>query len=545
MSVENPAVPLSTLADGDTYDALTGGTETATGIKVTRTKALGVSALWRAVNLISNDVGRHAFRVYMYDGAGLVADPEHRAAKVMRRPNEMMTPFTFRQVVQAHALTEGNGYSYIYRDPVTAFPLALWPLDPNRTWPVRANGTLWYVFEYDEPIPGRRRNKRGMVKIPSADMIHIKGLGFDGLTGYPVTRILRETIGGAIAARDYGSRFFRNNARPGLALEVPVSMKPEAVNNLRESWEKLHTGLTNAHRVAILRDGVKLVTYDTSAKNAQLLENREFDAREIANVIGVPPHKLGDPSKTAYNSLESENNGYREDTLDSWFVAWEQECDAKLLTEEEKVAESHCCKFDARPLSRLNATDRATFYNQGINGGWLNQDEVRGYENLNPLPSGQGKLYYRPVNLAPITADQPTTNPAPVPSAQPAAASESADAVRAAVCDIGRETTERMIRRLITQAERLAKRPAELRTWLLRNDGMAGENNSVIADAVRPVVVAIRAAGGQCDDPEAFAAKLTDEFAQAIIPAIGAVSDLAASIRNVAKTIPVNTRWEY
>lgn len=418
-SAENPAVPLSSLADGDTYDALTGGGSTSSGVKVTRDKTLGLSAIWRGVNLIAGDVGRHAFRVYQYDGAGMVPDRAHQAALVMRRPNDMMTPFTFRQTLQAHALLDGNGYSYIQRDEA-ARPIELLPLDPSRTWPVRVGGVLWYVFETDYPVKGRRRTK-GMVKIPAADMLHIKGLGFDGLCGYGVVQILRETIGGAIASRDYGTRFFKNDGRPGVVLEVPAGMKEAAVTNLRESWSKMHEGLANAHRTAILRDGVKLVPLGAAnARDAQLLENREFDSREIANVLGVPPHKLGDPSKTAYNSLESENQGYQEDTLDRWFVSWEQEADSKLLTEEEKANESHCCKFDARPISRVALAARGSYYSQAIMNGWLNRDEVRGYENLNPIPGGKGKDYDRPVNTQPISNVPAPTVPQPTSEADAA-----------------------------------------------------------------------------------------------------------------------------
>lgn len=425
MSAENPAVPLSSIADGDDmFDTLTGG-KTASGARVNRKTALGLSAVWRGVNLIAGDVGRHPFRVYRYDGAGLVADPRHQAARVMRRPNDYMTPFTFRQTLQAHALLSGNGYAYIVRDLADGRPLELLPLDPDRTWPVRANGVLWYVSQSDSPVPGRRRNAKLFVKVPATDMLHVKGLGFDGLTGYPVLRILRETFGGAIASRDYGARFFRNDGSPGIALQCPAAMKETAVTNLRESWTRLHVGFDNAHRPAILRDGVTIGTVPkASAREAQLLENRSFDAREIANVLGVPPHKLGDPSRTAYNSLESENDGYHEDTLDRWFIAWEQEADWKLLTEEEKEQESHCCKFDPRPISRVPLSQRGAYYSQAITGGWLSPDECRAYENLNPRPDGKGGVFAMPANLMPVTpADPPApTEPTDPPAADPAPA---------------------------------------------------------------------------------------------------------------------------
>lgn len=415
MSVENPAVPLSSLADGDdTYDALTGGSYTGSGAKVNRRTALGLSAVWRGVNLISGDVGRHSFRVYQYDGAGLTPDRAHQAALVMRRPNEYMTPFTFRQTLQAHALLSGNGYAYILRD-ASARPYELLPLDPDTTWPVRVGGQLWYVSQVtDAPVKGARRGVKTMVKIPAPDMLHIKGLGFDGLTGYPVLKILRETLGAAVAARDYGARYFLNDASPGVVLEVPAGMKDTAITNLRNTWGSIHEGFKKSHRPAILRDGVKLVPFaKATARDAQMLESRAFDAREVANVLGVPPHKVGDPSRTAYNSLESENQGYHEDTLGRWFVAWEQECDAKLLTEYEKVQESHCCKFDPRPLSGVPLAQQASFFSTMFNIGSLNVDEIRALINLNPLPNGAGKIYRVPVNLAPATAPVATPTPEP------------------------------------------------------------------------------------------------------------------------------------
>ena len=416
MSVENPAVPLSSLAEGDdTYDSLTGGPAGSSGVKVNRRTALGLSAVWRGVNLIAGDVGRHSFRVYRYDGAGLVADPLHRAARVMRRPNDYMTPFTFRQTLQAHALLSGNGYAYIVRSPIDGFPMELLPLDPDRTWPVRVNGELWYVSQSGEPVKGKRRNG-AMVKIRASDMLHIKGLGSDGLVGYPVLKVLRETLGAAVAARDYGARYFKNDASPGVVLIVPAGMKDAAVANLRKTWGAMHEGFTKSHRPAILRDGVTLAPFaKATARDAQMLESRAFDAREVANVLGVPPHKVGDPSRTAYNSLESENQGYQEDTLDRWFVAWEQECDAKLLLESEKASETHCCKFDPRPLARVPLAQRGAYYSTMINAGVLNVDECRGFENMNPLPDGKGKVYRSPVNLAPATAPAPITEPAPEP----------------------------------------------------------------------------------------------------------------------------------
>lgn len=413
MSVENPAVPLSeAFEDTDGYDLLAGGGNVA-GTKVNRSRVLGYSSVWRAVNLISSGVGRLPIEVYRWiEPRGVVMgrrpDYEHPARRVLRRPNEYTTPIVFRKTIQSHALIEGNGYAYIVRD-LAARPVELLILDPRRTWPVRVNGELWYVSECGDPIPGKRR-RFGLVKIPCADVLHIQGLGSDGLCGYPVFRLLRETFGAALAARDYGARFFGNDGRPGIALVVPAGMKDTTVDHLRGSWERLHKGLNNAHRAAILRDGVTLQTFGAGAKDAQLLENRVFDAREISNVFGVPSHKLGDPSGAAYSSRESENQSFLDDTLDDWLVTWEQELALKLLTEFEKEAESHVIEFGRRALLRTDAAGRSTYYNGAIQSGWLSRDEVREEEGYNPIPGGKGAEFVLPVNVA----------PAPAPAATPA-----------------------------------------------------------------------------------------------------------------------------
>lgn len=399
MSAENPAVPLSSLGDDD---GAYGAGETSAGVRVTRRRALGYSAVWRAVNLISGDIGRIPLCVYRRGEGGKTIDTVHPAYRLLRRkPNPYMTAFIFRRTLQAHALTEGNGYAYIVRNMVDGRPQELLLLDPDNTWAARVGGELWYVTQ--APAKDSPR-KRETLRIPATDMLHIRGLGFDGLAGYPVLRVLRDTIGKAIAARDYGTRYFANSARPGLVIEVPASMKEQAIRNMRESWERLHKGVDNAHRVGILRDGARLSVYDTNAKNAQLIENLNFDAREIANVFGVPAHKLGDPSRTAYNSLESENQSYLDDTLDGWFCAHEEECWDKLLSEEEKRTESHEILFTRRELARANLSARGAYYSQAVNGGWMSRDEVRREENLNPIPDGKGSVFTIPVNVAPAVA---------------------------------------------------------------------------------------------------------------------------------------------
>src|SRR5262249_41008309 len=142
---------------------------------------------------------------------------------------------------------EGNGYAYIVRDGA-ARPLELIVMDPRRVTPVRANGVLWYVYEFQT---GERR------KIPYTDVLHIRGFSFDGLIGYNLIHKACESIGHALAMQTYGSVFFKNNAQPRIVLETPNKLKEGTAKNLRESWERLYAGLENAHRTAILEEGLK------------------------------------------------------------------------------------------------------------------------------------------------------------------------------------------------------------------------------------------------------------------------------------------------
>lgn len=534
MSAENPAVPLSSIADGDElFDALTGGGPSAAGVRVNRKRALGLATVWRAVGLIAGDVARLPFRVYrQVNTGGKTIDPKHAADRLIaprRKPCPEMGTFVFRQTIQAHALLTGNGYAAIERDQA-AKPTGMFPLDPECTHPVRMNGQLWYVTE----VPGEK-GTRETRRIQGTDVLHIRGLSHDGLSGYPVLKMLREEVGKAIASRDYGSRFFSNDARPGVVLEVPASMKDAAARNLLESWNSLQQGVKNAHRAAILREGVVMKTYGTNAKDAQLTENLVLDARSVANIFGVPAHKIGDRSQVAYNSLESENDSYHDDTLDRWLNVWEDETHDKLLTEREKESGEVDCLFTRRQVSRAPLATRGAYYSQAINGGWMCPDEARDLENLNPIPDGSGAVFTRPVNVAPATSPAdppPDETPAADPPPNPDPANDGdRSALRAALRSLAADTFERMARRLLTHAERRAKRPAELREYLGRP--MAEEHGPTVAAAVGPVLAACRATGRITVDPDAIAERFARELCHEIRPLIGFASDLPAAVSEV------------
>jgi HK97 family phage portal protein len=447
MSVENPAVPLDEIfSETEGVSFATG--ENSSGVKVTRLRALGHSAMWKAVNLISGDVGRLPLKVYKRSGEGKETDPSHAAYQLLwRKPNPYMTSMIFRQTLQSHVLMSGNGYAWIERDEAFR-PIGLYPLNPENTFPFRRNGVLYYATSVDEMPDGSQGQYR---IIDASDVLHIRGLSFDGLVGYNVIHVLRNAIGKPLAIRDYTSRFFKNSAQPSIILEFPAGIKEEAVKNVIRSWNERHQGIDKAFMVAALREGVVAKMVSSAARDAQLVESEAYSLIDIANVTGVPPHKIGASIQSSYNSLEQENQSYLDETLDRWLTVWEEECWDKLLSEEEKRSDSHTTEFIRAALERVNLNARGEYYSKALDKGWMCRDEVRGFENLNPIPNGEGKVFYRPVNLAEVGKDaQDSPGPKPLPTADDAARSE---AIRTITVD----AVSRMVRRIAVNFDRAAK----------------------------------------------------------------------------------------
>lgn len=393
-SLERPSVPLSSGAD-ELYEAFGAG-RTNAGVTVNRATALRHPALWRGVNLISRDVGKLPLVVYQRDGGGKIRATSHAAHRLLdRKPNPWMTPSIFKQTLTAHALLQGGGFAFINRRE-DATPVELLPLLPDRTYPIRENGQLIYVTA----IGGTMEDPTSTIRrLLPENVLHIKGLGYDGLTGYSLIDLGADTIGHGMAMERFSSRYFRNSARPSVVIEHPGSMSESAAKRLRESWDQLYAGVDNAHRTAILEEGMKVHALTINARDSQLDESQKFDLTKIANLLGLPPHKVGGDGRTSYNSLEQENQAYLDEGLDPWLVAWEEECWAKLLTEKEKQNDTHIVEFMRQALVRADMAARSAYYHNALLDGYMNRDEVRSLENLNPMPDEEGKKYFIPLNV--------------------------------------------------------------------------------------------------------------------------------------------------
>ena len=379
-------------ARGDSWllRALGGGGASTAGETVTPTTAMSLSAYYAAVRNISEDVGKLPFRVYraLEGGGRVLASDLPAAALLYSAPNREMTAITFREVITAHALGWGNGYAEIVRN-MLGDPVALYPIHPQFVQAVRTDDG---GIAYRVTMP-----KHPYHEVPAEDMLHVKGLGPDGLVGWSVARFAAECLGAAIAAQKFAGSFYGNGSVAGGVLEHPRALTPEARKNLRASWEGLHRGAAKANRIAILEEGMKFNAISVNPRDAQFIEGRAFQILEIARWFRIPPHMIGDLSRATFSNIEEMGISYVNDTLMPWLVRWEQECTRKLLPAREGAF----AKFTVQALMRGNAVARADYYTRLFNMGALTINEIRGLEEINPMGAA-GDEHFMQVNMTTV-----------------------------------------------------------------------------------------------------------------------------------------------
>ncbi|MBS1372066.1 MAG: phage portal protein [Lentisphaeria bacterium] len=370
------------------------------GVTVTPETALKLGAVWRAVNLIASSVGKTPCHFYKDDGRTrnrAVADPRYRLLR--REPAEGITRMDFWQTLVAHVVHRGNGYAYLHRDPLTREVLELWIIPPEYVQPKREDGRITYLVKL---------NHNRAAEIPYFDMLHVKGLGYDGLVGYSVIEYMATDGGLAQAMRDYSADFFANGAAPDLIVSPGQILKAEEYALLKSSWNAKYGGQGRRHKTALSPAPLSVQTVTMNARDAQLIEARQFSIRDIANWYGVPPHKLGDTSRTAYNSLESENMSFLTDCLDSWLVKIEDELHAKLLSEAEKRAGQHFFEFKRDSWLSVQTSVRYSVLSKAVGAPWMTVNEARRIENMNPVDGGDRLL--SPLNMSNGNADKGNDN---------------------------------------------------------------------------------------------------------------------------------------
>lgn len=375
---------------GSSYSFFLG--TSSSGKYVTERSTMQMTAVYCCVRILSEAVASLPLQFYRYtDDGGKEKAVDHPLYFLL---HDEMTSFIFRETLMTHLLLWGNAYSQIIRNGKGEV-VALYPLMPDRMKVDRdEHGRLYYeytVYDVNE-VDGRKGTDRvgSTVRLQPYDVLHIPGLGFDGLVGYSPIAMAKNAIGLAIATEEYGSKFFANGAAPSGVLEHPDTIKDPSRG--RESWQATFGGSGNANKIAVLEEGMKYTPISISPEQAQFLETRKFQIDEIARIFRVPPHMIGDLEKSSFNNIEQQSLEFVKYTLDPWVSRWEQAMVRALLTKEEK--RKYFFKFNVDGLLRGDYQSRMNGYATARQNGWMSANDIRELENLDRIPAEEGGDLY-------------------------------------------------------------------------------------------------------------------------------------------------------
>ncbi len=371
----------------------------ASGKVVTERSAMQMTAVYACVRILSEAVAGLPLHFYRYkdDGSKEKAIDSNLYHLLHDEPNPEMSSFVFRETLMTHLLLWGNAYAQIIRNGKGEV-VALYPLMPNKMQVDRDDsGKLYYSYTRTDGEAGTDRN--GTVILSPRDVLHIPGLGFDGLVGYSPIAMAKNAIGLAIATEEFGSKFFANGAAPSGVLEHPGTIKDPT--RVREAWQSQFGGSGNSGKVAVLEEGMKYTPISISPEQAQFLETRKFQINEIARIFRVPPHMVGDLEKSSFSNIEQQSLEFVKYTLDPWVIRWEQSLSRSLLTDEEK---KRCFfKFNLEGLLRGDYQSRMNGYAIARQNGWMSANDIRELEDLDRLsPEQGGDLYLVNGNMLPL-----------------------------------------------------------------------------------------------------------------------------------------------
>ena len=373
--------------NGSGYRFMMGGS--TSGKKVNERSAMQMTAVYACVRILSESIASLPVHLYQYESEGNKAKAvKHPLYRILHdEPNPEMTSFVFRETLMTHLLLWGNAYAQIIRNGKGEI-IGLYPLMPNRMTVDRdSNGQI--IYQYQMQDSDAHTGKSGSVTLRPSEVLHVPGLGFDGLVGYSPIAMAKNAIGLSIATEEYGAKFFANGATPGGILEFPGTVKnPESI---RESWNKGFSG-SNAHKVAILEEGMKYTPISISPEQAQFLETRKFQIDEIARIFRVPPHMVGDLEKSSFSNIEQQSLEFVKYTLEPWIIRWEQSLNRALLTEKEKP--DYFVKFNVDGLLRGDYQSRMNGYAIARQNGWMSANDIRSLEQLDLIPDELGGNLY-------------------------------------------------------------------------------------------------------------------------------------------------------
>lgn len=382
-----------------------------TGQTINADTVLGLSTVWRAISVIANGVASLPVHVVQIENTDTgvkktraLRHPVYR--QVSFQPSVLYTKYDFFQTLITHALLYGNAYVELTRERVTGYPKTYTILPPERvTLKAKETGTLYYEVVQDTTMPGARP-----YEVRPANMVHIKGLSWNGMTGLQVIRMLADNFGLALANQEYLTKFFSEGATLAGILKHPGRLTTDAMGRLRASWENSYSGSKNAAKVAILEEGMDYAAIGLSPQQAGAADTKKLTISDIARIFGVPQFMLEDLDRATFNNIEHLSLLFITHTIRPWCKRIENELNIKLFPTDEQVIFQ--VEFDISDLQMSDLDSRSKWVESMMKWGILNRDEVREREGYNPIGDGTGQEYYVPMNMMnPAEPPQPEGTP--------------------------------------------------------------------------------------------------------------------------------------
>jgi len=360
------------------------------GVTVTEEKAMEHTAVYAAVRIIAETIASLPLHVYTeQDGERKKAKDNYLYKILKRKPNNLMTSFTWREVMLAHLLLWGNHYSKLDLSNDGKIK-AIWPLMPGQMQVKKRDDRIYYKYSPADASPQM---------FEQAEIMHIPGLGFNGIVGKSVIKMARESVGLGLAAEEFGSRFFSQGAQPGGIVEYPGKLSDDAYDRYKKDMRDQYSGLSKSHKLMVLEEGLKYHQTGIPPDDAQFLETRRFQVEEIARIFRVPPHMLADLDRATFSNIEQQSINFVVNTIRPWLVRIEQVLNDSLLSDRNN---KNYIKFVVEGLLRGDAESRASFYNQMFNIGAMSINEIRDKEELNPIDNGDQSFV--PLNMLPLSS---------------------------------------------------------------------------------------------------------------------------------------------
>lgn len=358
------------------------------GETVNEKSTMQIATVYACVRLLAESVAGLPLHLYRYSDSG--GRDKERAADhplyklLYRQPNPEMTSFSFFETLMTHLLLYGNAYAQIIRDGRNGI-ISLYPLLPENVEVDRdESGHIYYIYHaYTDEKPGERDKD---IFFRNDEIFHVPGLGFNGLVGFSPIAMMKNSLGTTLAVEKYGSSFFRNGAQPSGVLEHPGVLKnPEKI---RENWSDVYGGANNAHKVAVLEEGMSYKAISLPPEDSQFLSTRQFGVNEICRIFRVPPHLVQDLEHATFSNIEHQSIDFVVHTLTPWLVRFEQAIVKDLLLPDEQ--DVYFPKFNVDGLLRGDYQSRMQGYATGISNGFLSPNDIRRLENMNLIPAEKG-----------------------------------------------------------------------------------------------------------------------------------------------------------